>query len=72
MVITGGKEGWGRKKRGKEGSVEMEGGLTGEGEHTIQYTGAVLYNGTPETYIILSINVSPMKSMKILKCLMII
>ena len=34
----------------------MEGDLTWGGEHTIQYTDDVLYNCTPETYIILLTN----------------
>ena len=40
----------------------MEGDLTWGGEHTIQYTDDVLYNCTPETYIILLTNVTPINS----------
>ena len=36
----------------------MEGNLTLDGEHTIQYTGDVLQKCTLETYIILLINVT--------------
>ena len=36
----------------------MEGDLTWGGEHTIQYTDGVLYDCTPETYIILLTNVT--------------
>ena len=36
-----------------------EGDLTSGGEHTIQYTGDVLQNCTPKTYIILLTNVTP-------------
>ena len=37
----------------------MEGDLTPGGEYTIQYTDDVLQNCTPETYIILFNNVTP-------------
>ena len=37
----------------------MEGDLTWGGKHTIQYTDDVLQNCTPETYIILLIDVNP-------------
>ena len=37
----------------------MEGDLTWGGEHTIQYTDDVLQNCTPEIYIILLTNVTP-------------
>ena len=40
----------------------MEGDLTWDGEHTIQYTGDVLWNSIPETYIILLTNVTPINS----------
>ena len=36
----------------------LEGDLTWECEHTIQYTPDVLYSYTPETYIILLTNVT--------------
>ena len=36
----------------------MEGDLTLDGEHIIQYTDDVLQNCTPETYIILLTNVT--------------
>ena len=36
----------------------MEGDLTWGGEHTIQYTDDVLWDCTPETYIILLTNVT--------------
>ena len=42
----------------------MEGDLTWDGEHTIQYTNYVLPNGTPETYTILLTNVTPINSIK--------
>ena len=44
----------------------MEEHLTWGGEHTIQYTDDVLYNGTPETYTILltTIYVTPIDSIK--------
>ena len=45
----------------------MEGDLTLGGKHTIQYTDNKLQNCTPETYIILLINVTPTNSIKILK-----
>ena len=40
----------------------MEGNLTWGGEHTIQYTNDVLQNCTPETYIILLNNSTPINS----------
>ena len=42
----------------------IEGDLTWGGEHTIQYTDDVLENCTPETYIILLTNVTPINSIK--------
>ena len=45
----------------------MERDLTWGGEHTIQYTDDVFYNCAPETYIILSINVTLINSIKIKK-----
>ena len=42
----------------------MEGDLTWGGEHTMQYTDDILQNCTPETYIILLTNVTPMNSVK--------
>ena len=42
----------------------MEGDLTWDGEHTIQYTNYVLPNGTPEIYTILLTNVTPMNSIR--------
>ena len=40
----------------------IERDLTWGGEHTIQYTDNVLQNCTPETYIILLTNVTPINS----------
>ena len=40
----------------------MEGDLTGGGEHTIQCTDDVLYNRTPETYVIVLTSVTPVNS----------
>ena len=40
----------------------MEGDLTWGGEHTIQYTDDILQNRTPETFIILLTNVTPINS----------
>ena len=45
----------------------MEGGLTWSGKNTMQYIGDVLQNCTPETYIILLTNVTPINSIKIKK-----
>ena len=45
----------------------MEGYLTLGGEHTIQYTDDVLQSCTPETYITLLNNVTPINSIKKLK-----
>ena len=42
----------------------MEGNLTWGGEHTIKYTGDMVQKCTPETYIILLSNVTPINSMK--------
>ena len=42
----------------------MEGDSSQGGEHTIQYTDDVLQNCTPETYIILLTNATPIKSIK--------
>ena len=42
----------------------MEGDLTWGAEHAIQYTDDALENCTPETYIILSTNVSLISSIK--------
>ena len=42
--------------------MEMEGDLTWGGEHTIQYTDDVLQNCTPEDYITISTNVTPINS----------
>ena len=41
----------------------MEGDLTWDGEHTVQYTDDV-QNCTPETYKILLTNVTPLSSVK--------
>ena len=49
----------------------MEGDLTWGGKHTLQYTIEVLQNCTPETYIILLTNVTPINSIKILKTMKI-
>ena len=43
----------------------MEGDSTWGGEHTIQCTDDMLQNCTPEAYIILSINVTPISSIKV-------
>ena len=51
-------------KRVKEGKMVLEGDLTWGAEHTIQCTDDVLQNWTPETYIILLTNVTPMHSIK--------
>ena len=40
----------------------MKGDLTWGGEHIIQYSDNVLQNCTPETYIILLTNVTPVNS----------
>ena len=40
----------------------MEGDLTWNSEHTIQYTDDVLQNYIPETYIILLPNATPINS----------
>ena len=40
----------------------MEGDLSWGGEHTIQYTGDALQNGTHETYIISLTNFTPINS----------
>ena len=45
--------------------MAMEGDLTLGGEHTTQYIDDVLQNRTPETYIIILTNVTPIKSIKI-------
>ena len=42
----------------------MEGELTSVGEHTIQYTDDVLQNCTPETYMILLTNITPIINKK--------
>ena len=42
----------------------LEGDLTLGREHTIQYTDDVLQNCTPETYIVLLSNVTPVNSIK--------
>ena len=47
--------------------MEMDGDLTWGGEHTMQYTDDILQNCTPETYIILLTNVTPINSIKIEK-----
>ena len=43
----------------------MEGVLTGGGEYRTQYTGDVLENCAPETYIILLANATPINSVKL-------
>ena len=50
----------------------MEGDLPWGGEHTIQYTGDILWNYTPETYVILLTNVTPIQSIKIKKKIILI
>ena len=42
----------------------MEGDLTWGGEHTMQYTGDVLWRCTPQTYIIVLTNATPVNSIK--------
>ena len=42
----------------------MGGDLTWGGEHTVQYTGDVLWNCAPETCIVLLTNVTPVNSIK--------
>ena len=49
----------------------MEGDLPWGGEPTIQCTDDVLQKCTPETYIILLTNVTPINSIKILKTMKI-
>ena len=48
----------------KERQDCVQGDLPWGGEHTIQYTDDVLYNRTPETYIILLTDVTPTNSYK--------
>ena len=50
----------------------MEGDLTWGGEHTIQYTDDVLQNCTPETYITLLTNVTPVNIIKKSKKIIVI
>ena len=45
----------------------MEEDLTGGGEHTVQYAGDAFQNCTPETYIIVLINVTPINSIQFKK-----
>lgn len=45
----------------------VEGDLTWGGEHIIQYTDDMLQNCTPETYILLLNNVTPINSIKKVK-----
>ena len=47
----------------------MEGDLTWDGEHTLQYTDEVLQNCTPETYINLLTLVTPVNSINFKKLL---
>lgn len=47
------------------GGMVREGDLTLGGDHTIRYTGDVLQNCTPETYLIVFTNAIPKKSIKI-------
>ena len=63
MMITRGKGGGGKQKR-VNGELRD---LTWSGEHTIHYTDDVLQNCTPETYVILLTNVTPINSTKIKK-----
>ena len=42
----------------------MKGDLTWGGEYTIQYTDDILQIHTPETYVILLMNVTPIKLIK--------
>ena len=44
----------------------LEGGLTLGGEHTVQYTDDVSENYTPETYIIILTNVTPVSLINLL------
>ena len=46
---------------------QSEGDLTLGGEHTTQHTNKVLQNCTPQTYVILLTNVTPINSIKFLK-----
>ena len=59
-----GHRGWGQTQEGEGGEVVTEVDLTWGGEHTIQYTDDVLFNCTPETYIILLANVTPRNVIK--------
>ena len=45
----------------------MERDMTWGGKHTIHYTDDVLQNRTPETYVILLTNVTPINSIQIEK-----
>ena len=42
----------------------MEGDLTLDDEHTVQYTEDVLQNSTPETYIVSLPNITPIHLIK--------
>ena len=52
----------GEKVEGKGGEMVMEGDLTLDGEHTIQYTDDVLQNCALEICIIILTNVTPINS----------
>ena len=47
-----------------KGGINGDGDLTWGGEHIVQYTDDVLLNCTPEAFIILLTNVTPINSMK--------
>ena len=57
-------KGVGEGEEGMGVQMVMGGDLTWGGEHIIQYTDDVLYNCTPETYVILLTNVTPINSIK--------
>lgn len=61
-LVTGGHGGWTRVKGVKYMVTERD--LTSGGEHTMQYTGDVVYNCTLETYITLSTKVTPINLKK--------
>ena len=67
MVITRSKGGKGRQEKVKGGYVVTKGDSTLGGKHTIQYTDDISQNCTPESYVILLMNVTPTNAIKILK-----
>ena len=54
--------GWAKVEEGKGGIQVMEGHLILGGKYTVQYKDIVLNNCTPETYIVLLHNVTPINS----------